>query len=88
VARFETRRYPLRAMNVNCKNCRYFKQAPYQAPHTGCYHPDNMAVKQKERYLDQQQLPGDHRKLNLRGDCALFEALPERPSLLKRLLAG
>ena len=88
MARFETRRYPLRAMNVNCKNCRYFKQAPYLAPHTGCYHPDNMAVKQKERYLDQQQLPGDHRKLNLRGDCALFEALPERPSLLKRLLAG
>lgn len=75
-------------MTVNCQNCRHFKTAPYQAPHTGCYHADNMSVTQKERYLDQQQAPGDHRKINLRGDCEQFEAKPQQLSLLKRLFAG
>jgi hypothetical protein len=47
-----------------------------------------MVVKQKESILDEQQTPGDHRKLNLLGDCEHFSARPQKPSLLKRLLGG
>ena len=75
-------------MTANCQNCRHFQRAPYQAPQTGCYHPEHMQVKQKERYLDEQRTPGDNGKINLRGDCAQFEALPAKPSWLERLLAG
>ena len=70
---------------ISCKDCRHFKTAPYEAPHTGCWHPDNLVVKQKEAYLDQQQTPGDHRTINLRGNCAQYEAKPRRPSFLERL---
>lgn len=75
-------------MKSNCQDCKYFKTAPYEAPHTGCYHPDNMVTSQKERYLDQQQLPGDHRKLNLMGDCDKFAPKAKKAPLWKRLLAG
>ena len=75
-------------MPANCQTCQHFKSKPYEAPHTGCYHPDNMEVKQKEAYLDQQQLPGDHRKLNLMGDCDKHEERPKKDSFWKRLLAG
>ncbi len=72
---------------VECKNCRHFRQAPYQAPRTGCWHPDFMVVRQKDRFLDEQQIPGDHRKINLRGDCPKYEPRASRPGLWKRLLA-
>ncbi len=73
-------------IRVDCKDCRYFRQAPYEAPRTGCWHPDHMEVAQKEPYLDQQQQPGDHRRINARGDCASFEARPPKPSFWKRLM--
>ncbi len=72
---------------VDCNACRHFRRAPYQAPRTGCWHPDNLVVSQKADYLDEQQIPGDQRKINLRGDCAQFEALPKKPSLLQRILS-
>ena len=42
---------------------------------------------QKAGYLDEQQVPGDHRKINLRGDCEQFEARARKPSLLQRILS-
>ncbi len=72
---------------VECKNCRHFRQAPYEAPRTGCWHPDNMLVTQKDAYLDEQQAPGNHIKINLRHNCAEFEARAPRPSLLQRILS-
>ena len=74
-------------IQVDCKNCRHFREAPYQAPHTGCWHPDNLVVRQKDAYLDEQQAPGDHRKINLRGDCKQFEARPKKPTLLQRFFS-
>ena len=71
---------------VACKDCRHFREAPYQAPRTGCWHPDHVVARQKEAFLDEQQLPGDHRKINLRGDCGQWERRAPRPSLLKRIL--
>ncbi len=73
-------------IKVSCTNCRHFLAKPYEAPHTGCWHPDNMASSQKDGYLDQQQLPGDHRTINLRGDCASFEAKPKKLTLWERFL--
>lgn len=72
---------------VQCKDCRHFRQAPYEAPRTGCWHRDNLVVRQKDAYLDEQQIPGNHRKINLRGDCPQFESRPARPSLLRRILS-
>jgi hypothetical protein len=46
-----------------------------------------MIVTQKERFLDEQQVPGDARKINLRGDCPKFEKRAPRAGLWKRLLA-
>jgi hypothetical protein len=71
---------------VSCNDCRHYRRAPYEAPKTGCWHPDHMVVSQKERFLDQQQTPGDPMQLNLRGDCKEFEARPPKPGLWKRLL--
>ena len=73
---------------VDCRTCVHFREAPWQAPHTGCYLAKNMSVRQTDAYLDQQQIPGDHEKINLRGDCPDHVAKPEKPSLWKRLLAG
>jgi hypothetical protein len=70
-----------------CVDCRHFRAAPYQARRDGCYHPSNMTGKQKDAFLDEQQMPGDHERINARGDCAQFEALPARPSLLRRILS-
>ncbi|TDJ73147.1 MAG: hypothetical protein E2O39_05765 [Planctomycetota bacterium] len=72
---------------VECKRCRWFRQAPYEANRTGCWHPDNLVSSQKAAYLDEQQIPGDYRKINLRGDCAQFESKLEQPSLLRRFLS-
>lgn len=72
-------------LKVDCKDCRHFREAPYAAPVTGCWHPDNMKVTQKDAFLDEQQRPGDHKKINLRGDCQQFELRERRPTLLQRL---
>lgn len=73
-------------IRVNCTDCRHFREAPYQAPLTGCWHKKNLKITQKEAFLDQQQQPGDQRKINLRGDCEQYEQRPAKPSLLQRLL--
>lgn len=57
---------------VHCKNCRHFRSAPYEAKKEGCYLPTNMPQKQTDAFLDEQQIPGDHREINRRGDCADF----------------
>jgi hypothetical protein len=72
---------------VDCADCRHFKRAPYEAPYTGCYHPELMVAKQKDMFLKQQELPGDHRKINLRGDCAKFEQRAKKRPFWRRLLA-
>ena len=71
---------------VSCTDCKHYREAPYDAPITGCWHPDNMTVSQKEAFLDQQQQPGNHRKINLRGNCEQFEAKAAKPSFLQRLM--
>jgi hypothetical protein len=71
----------------HCADCRHFRRAPYEARRDGCYHPDNMSGKQKDAFLDEQQVPGDHERINARGDCAQFEARSARPSLLVRLFS-
>jgi hypothetical protein len=71
---------------VNCRDCTHFKQAPYEAARTGCYFPDFMVVKQKDAFLKEQEVPGDHRKLNLRGDCAKVEPRAKKLSIWQRLL--
>ena len=71
---------------VRCEDCRHFKAAPYEAPASGCFHADHMKVTQKEAFLDQQQQPGNHEQINLRGNCAQYEASRKRQPLWKRLL--
>lgn len=73
-------------IKVSCNDCRHFLTKPYEAAHTGCWHPDLMSSSQKDAYLDQQQLPGEHRQINLRGDCPSFEAKPKKLSLWERFL--
>jgi hypothetical protein len=73
---------------VDCEDCQHLKRAPFEAARTGCWHPDFMEQRQKDAFLDEQQIPGDHEKINLRGDCAKFEAKAPKRSFLKRMLAG
>ena len=68
-----------------CATCRHFRSAPYEAKHAGCYLPKNMAGKQKDAFLDEQQLPGDHEAINRNGDCPDFEAEPSREPFFRRL---
>jgi hypothetical protein len=42
--------------------------------------------KQSDGFLLEQQVPGDHEKINLRGDCPKYEALPPPASPLQRFL--
>ena len=58
------------------------------APDTGNMEVFHMfgTPEQKDAYLNQQQLPGDHEKLNLKGDCEKFEARPAQLPLWKRML--
>lgn len=72
---------------VDCRTCVHFRSAPYQAKFEGCYLEKNMPSKQKQACLDEQQLPGDHRKINLRGDCPDYRARAQRASLWQRILA-
>jgi hypothetical protein len=72
---------------TDCRFCRHFRAAPYEAKFEGCYLEKNMVSKQKQACLDEQQLPGDHRKLNRRGDCPDFVPRAAKPSLWHRLWA-
>jgi hypothetical protein len=75
---------------VECKDCRYFRAYPGDTVwkrRTGCYHPDLMEQKQADPFLKAQEVPGNHEKLNLRGDCAKFAAAPRRRSVLSRLIS-
>ena len=73
---------------VHCSDCTHFKAAPHQARISGCFKDTNMPGRQKEAFLDEQQVPGNHEKINLRGDCSDFDAKPAKESLWKRLLAS
>ena len=70
---------------VACPNCVHFRSRPYEAKFEGCYLEKNMVSKQKLMSLDEQQLPGDHVKINLRGDCPDYKARAKKPSLWQRL---
>jgi len=72
---------------VDCHSCRHFRHAPYEARLEGCYLEKNMVSKQKQAFLDEQQQPGDHDKINRNGDCPDFHAREAKPSLWKRLWA-
>jgi hypothetical protein len=72
---------------VDCRRCKHFRAAPYEARLPGCYLPKNMASKQSARYLDEQQLPGDHEAINRNGDCPDYEPRPARERLWRRLFA-
>lgn len=73
---------------VDCLDCRWFKHAPYEASRTGCWFPEFMQQKQKDGFLKEQELPGDHRKINLRGDCAKFDQREKRRTFWQRLLSN
>jgi hypothetical protein len=76
---------------VECKDCRHFRRYPGDTPwkrKTGCYHPELMEQKQNDAFLKEQEVPGNHEKINLRGDCAKFEALAKRPSLVRRIASA
>jgi hypothetical protein len=76
---------------VECKDCRHFRAYPGDTVwkrRTGCYHPDLMEQKQTDSFLKAQEVPGNHEKINVRGDCAKFEARPRRGSVLSRLIAA
>ena len=76
---------------VKCADCVYFRQRLGSTPwkrKTGCYHPELLEQSQTDRFLKEQVVPGDHEKINLRGDCAKFQARPARPSLVRRMLAA
>ena len=72
---------------VDCRDCVHFRSKPYEARVEGCYLEKNMPSKQKQAFLDEQQIPGNHEKINLRGDCPDFQARARKPSLWRRLLA-
>jgi hypothetical protein len=72
---------------ADCRTCLHFRSAPYEAKFEGCYLEKNMVSKQKQACLDEQQLPGNHVKLNLRGDCPDYQERAKRPSFWQRLWA-
>jgi hypothetical protein len=78
---------PKEGREVHCADCTHFRSAPYEARIEGCYFPGNMPAKQKQDFLDEQQIPGDHRVINRRHDCPDFEARPAKPSFWRRLLS-
>jgi hypothetical protein len=71
---------------VDCKNCTHFRSAPYEARADGCYFLDNMPSKQSTTYLDEQQIAGNHKKINLRSDCKDHDARSVPRSFWRRLL--
>lgn len=74
-----------KAMN-DCRNCAHFRAAPYEAKKDACYHPEHMGAKQSARFLDEQQVPGNHRKINARGDCETYAARRAELPWYRRLL--
>ena len=70
---------------VDCRNCVHFRSAPYETKFEGCYLEKNMVSKQKLSCLDEQQLPGDHHKINGLGDCPDHRARARKPSFWRRL---
>jgi hypothetical protein len=70
---------------VRCADCRHFRAAPYETRFTGCYHEKHVESKQKDRFLDEQQLPGDHLQINRRGDCPEHEPRPRATGLWRWL---
>ena len=72
---------------VDCRTCLHFRGAPYEAKLEGCYLEKNMVSRQKQLCLDEQQLPGDHRKINLRGNCPDHAPRASKPALWRRLWA-
>jgi hypothetical protein len=75
---------------VECENCVHFRRRPGDTPWkrtTGCYHPELMEQRLSDSFLRAQDIPGNHEKLNLRGDCAKFEPRPARPPLARRIVA-
>jgi len=81
------------AQRVACRECVHLHEYPYGPGttwkrKTGCYQPDLMEQKQKDGFLAEQQIPGDHAKINLRGDCEKFEPRSPRGSFLQRLLTA
>ena len=76
-----------RRPRVDCRRCRHFRAAPYEAKRDGCYHPELMESKQGAAFLDAQQVPGDHERINAHGDCAHFEPRPAARRLWTRLFS-
>lgn len=80
------------ARKVECRACVHFREYPFGdgtvwKRKTGCYHPELMVQKQSDAFLQEQQVPGDHLQINLRGDCAKHEPRPPEPTLLQRFFA-
>lgn len=73
--------------NLDCRTCVHFRSAPYETKFEGCYLEKNMVSKQKQACLDEQQLPGDHRKINRLGDCPDHRARAAQPSFWQRLIS-
>jgi len=71
----------------DCRLCKHFRSAPYEARIEGCYFPGNMKSKQGAFYLDEQQIPGKHEVINRRGDCPDYAARPAKLPIWKRLFA-
>ena len=71
---------------VECPDCVHFRSAPYEARSEGCYFPGNMGSKQSARYLDEQQQPGNHEKINRSGQCTEFAAREAKALWWQRIL--
>ncbi len=74
---------------ADCKDCLHFRRVvggTVWKRRTGCYHPDLMEQAQSDPALRAQEVPGNHVKLNLRGDCAKFDGGSRRGSLISRLI--
>ena len=76
---------------ADCNDCLHFRRLSGDTVwkrRTGCYHPDLMEQTQSDPALLAQQVPGNHIKINLRGDCAKFDGGPRRGSLISRVIAA
>ena len=71
---------------VDCKNCAHFKEGPWEATKTGCWHPEHMSTALSAAFNDEQQEPGDHEKINLRGDCAQYQSKDAPMSFWEKFL--
>ena len=75
---------------ADCNDCKHFRALPGDTVwkrRTGCYHPEFMEQRQSDWVLAAQEIPGDHEKLNARGDCAKFEAR-RSATMVSRLISG